>query len=827
MNTQHKNPSYKNRVAVAPYNFVPLPEAILTVDAPPDHDRYDPALLTGKLACTLTTASPLYVRAARTWEEYNHKNKDGEPDPIIPSDPFYGETKETLLIPGSSLRGMLRNLVEVVSYSRIAPVTKQPLFFRTVDVSSIGIAYGKRMSGGDAGQQGWYTLSNAGYMELDPSGDYFIRPALELLGTQHYRVEEEIVLKAIPNLEIKNMATQKDNGKWRSNKGYRWRREKVWFKPAKPTSHLPESPTFFAEVTEIVFWEDAPSGDEWAQGWLVAGGWVPSPKGGRGKHRHWIIGPPNPDDSLRIEVSDEDIDLYKERTGGFTQDVKKQKMSVLPSTENREPIPCFYTTWMDEAGTQRLAFGHTGMFRLPYQKSPAEMLPNHLKSAQGLDLAEALFGFVDQKKSERPAVAGRIFITDAILKGNPKTATLDPITLSDQAMSGPKPTTIQHYLSQPDPDDPDLLKNYDSDPNTETALRGHKFYWHVGAEADFKQRLARAPKLDLETRVQDKTNQFKPVKTGQTFTFEIYFENLRPQELGALLWVLERAADSKYRLKLGMGKAYGFGSIALDFDVALDDRAQRYGGFLESPAWTLSDESKQAKLAEARSAFEQFILANPDVNPGKKVASVAELPRIKELLALLSWDGRPAEEKTRYMTLKQFTGYEPIHPGLESSKRPVLPSATKVMDNPWFAALPMNAPRPKKKDQAQPRPQQQQFSSKISTAIQAASTRKKPTPPPAPKKHQPKEARPEAVDKAPGELAPDDVIWGTSEDTVSDKGETIFLLDKIDRDIAFAYVSAGGHPLRRFTKDERVLLRVIGVDGNEDDGFLIDCEPVE
>ena len=66
MNLHHKNPSYKNRVAVAPYNFVPLPETILTLDNPPSNDRYDPDLLTGKLSCTLTTSSPLYVRAART-----------------------------------------------------------------------------------------------------------------------------------------------------------------------------------------------------------------------------------------------------------------------------------------------------------------------------------------------------------------------------------------------------------------------------------------------------------------------------------------------------------------------------------------------------------------------------------------------------------------------------------------------------------------------------------------------------------------------------------------------------------------------------------------
>ncbi len=831
MNTQHKNPSYKNRVAVAPYNFVPLPEAILTVDAPPPHDRYDSSLHTGKLRCTLTTASPLYVRAARTWEEYSHRDTEGKADPVTPSDPFYGETKETLLIPGSSLRGMLRNMVEVVSYSKIAPVTKQPLFFRTVDVSSIGKAYGKRMSGGDAAAQGWQTLSNAGYMELDQNGDYFIRPALEFFGAQHYRIEQEIVLRAIP--ELKNMAAQKENGKWGPNRDYRWLRKELWFKPAAPVSHLPESPTFFAEVEEISVQEKKPAGDGWQPGWLIAGGWVPSPKGGRGKHRHWIIGPPNPDDNLRIQVSDEDIDLYKERTGGFTQAVDRGKMSVLPLSRNPAPIPCFYTTWTDEEGTPRLAFGHTGMFRLPYQKAPGDMLPDNLKSVEGLDLAEAMFGFVDQKKSERAFIAGRISVTDAFLQSDqddPKNAMLDPITLSDQAMSGPKATTIQHYLNQSDPDHPDQLKHYDSNPNTETALRGHKFYWHVGSAGDLQKRLERAPKFDPANRANDKSNRFKPVKENQLFVFDIHFENLRAQELGALLWVLDKAANPKYRLKLGMGKSYGFGSIGVSFDAHLDNRAKRYEGFFDSTDWTLPDEQKQAQLEAAKNAFEQFVLANANINPNN-AKSVEDLPRIKELLALLSWESSPAEEKTRYMELDEFTGRKHISDGISGrpSRRPVLPSATKVADHQWFAGLPNEEPRSNIRNQSASQPAQRQQPAPAPTPALVRSTpvRKEPTPPPAPRVRPPREALPEAVDKAPGKLKPGDIIKAIAESDASAKSEVILLLNNTEADVAFAFIPANGHPLRRYKKGEQVLLRVTSVEGNRKQGFQINCEPVD
>lgn len=690
MSPAHKNPSYKNRIAVAPYNFVPLPEAILTLNTPlPKQDRYDPEYLTGKLNCTLKTASPLYVRAAQTLTEYSQKNGDGKTIPPS-SDFFYGETKETLLIPGSSLRGMLRNLVEVVSYSRIAPATKNPLFFRTVDVSSIGKAYGKRMSGGNAGEQGWFTLANAGYMELR-DGDYFIRPAKEILKTQHYRVQEEIALKAkIPNLT--NMAIRKDNGKWGPNKNYHWVPPyPIWFKPVAPTSHLPESPTFYAEVTEIHIQAQKPAGQDWERGYFIASGWVPSPRGGKGKRRHWIIGPPSTDDKLLIPISDEDIELYE--AGGRTRTIDNEKMSIVENLKKSgKPIPCFYAFWEDGDGQRRVAFGHTGMFRLPYQQSPGQLQPDTLIKTEGYDLAESMFGYVDQSKSERKAVAGRVFVTDAKLIDDYNQALMDEMILSDQALSSPKPTTIQHYLTQSDPDHPENLKHYDSKPNMETSLRGHKFYWHVGTSADVAKRLARAPQL----RPNEKPNRFKPVKEDQSFTFEIQFENLRSAELGALLWVLDKAADPQYRLKIGMGKPYGLGSIEIKYEAFLTNRGVRYGKLINAGGWNdgLVTENVNRTIDDAKNRFNEFVLKDKRVNPSN-VKNVDELPRIKELLALLTWQGRPSEDKTRYMELDEFTGRKHIFPELQGrpSRRPVLPTASKVIDNHWFKGLPEEEPR--------------------------------------------------------------------------------------------------------------------------------------
>ena len=810
MTTMHKDPSYKKRVAVAPYNFVPLPEAILTVSSLPGHDSYDPNLLTGKLTCTITTASPLYVRAARTLTEYNQ-------DGFSPFDPYYGENKDTLLIPGSSLRGMLRNLVEVVSYSRISGVTKKSLFFRTVDVSSIGKAYGKRMSGGDAGEQGWFTLAKAGYMERQPNGDYVIRPAQEICGTTHYRVHEDIALDAGLS-RLAHMAFQKENGRWSPNKAYKWIREKVWFIPVEPTSHLPESPTYYADVQEIRrFQGNPPDGPDWKQGWFIAGGWVPSPRGGKGKKRHWIVGPPVDGKDQLIPISDEDIELYK--AGGYTQAIDRGKFSVLPK-EDDQKIPCFYAFWTDEQGNQRVAFGHTGMFRLPYQKSPGEMLPASLTQVEGYDLTEAMFGFVDPS-GKREALAGRIFVTDAKLVGDPKQALLPEMTLSDQALSSPKPTTIQHYLTQSDSDHPENLKHYDNDPNQETQLRGHKFYWHVGAGQDLEKRLARAPQLNTKLRKDDNGNRFKPVKAGQSFKFDIHFDNLHPEELGALLWILDKASD-KYRLKIGMGKPYGLGSIAILYQASITDRKLRYANLFNEAGWNegvLPEEQINERIETAKQRFHEYVLSNSRVNPGK-AKNIDELPRIQELLALLTWEGHPSEDKTRYMELDEFTGRKNIFSELtgKASRRPVLPTPSKVLDNHWFKGLPNEEPRSRSRSSASSEPSRQ------TPRHQSPVSKRAPVPPPAKRERAPRREIPTPVEKLPGQLTPGDIIRGVVDESARPHSMVTLTLSNAG-EFDYAVIPDDRSGISPYKKGQTVLLRVLEVNGGADSGYEVICEP--
>src|SRR5690606_38933215 len=138
-----------------------------------------------------------------------------------------------------------------------------------------------------------------------------------------------------------------------------------------------------------------------------------------------------------------------------------------------------------------------------------------------------------------------------------------------------------------------------------------------------------------------------------------------------------------------------------------------------------------------------------------------ELPRIREFLALLSWQNRPSEEKTRYMELDEFTGRKHIFDGLSGrpSRRPVLPAASKVLDNQWFAGLPSEEPRSK--------PVSHQGQSQRPVSLPPRPITYTPPPeksaPPTKRQRPPKPELPKPVEKDTSQLILGDIIMGIVE----------------------------------------------------------------
>lgn len=642
MTDQHKNPDYEDRTARAPYNFVELPIKALKVEDPADQDRFQGH--TGFFDCEIETCSPLFVRGMLD----PAKKIDPQKIKDLPA-PYSLDDGKTPAIPGSSLRGMLRTLIEVVSFSKPFAISNKKQIFRAVgDTTRHGTIYRNRIMQED--EKNTFTpLVQAGYIRVE-KGDYYIQPAQKINGTTFARISSRKVSE-LGKLEPRDSCPNASKiyiypgpYEYQDIRGgfIRIRFSKALRASANPSQGLFEaalvvSGKMFSKRSEAVVFPPDPQ---------------------KAERSSWI----RIDDQIladyRDQISDEQEDLLGEK--GRPADDRAKK-GVL---KDRQPV--FYLVENDKL----VFFGHTMMMRLPYKKSPQDLIPQHLRDESSIDLASALFGYAEEK-----SCAGRVYFSDA--RCLPGQSDLFEPEIHPHILSGPKPTTFQHYLVQPEPNDKGRLLNYDDN----THLRGYKFYWHKG-----KRAIADIQELD-ERKVQKARKQYttiQPVRSGVRFRFRLRFENLTDRELGALSWALNLGSDPNLRLKLGMAKPLGMGAIKLTSELHLLDVKARYTSlFDQAGAWdsgAYGEEYNHATRAACETAFAQWVLSDHEINPGS-LADLRQLPRIRQLVTLLAWPG-PNPELTRYMEIERDDPKAKRGKRNEYKDRPVLPDPTGVGKQP-------------------------------------------------------------------------------------------------------------------------------------------------
>ncbi|HDR05279.1 MAG TPA: hypothetical protein ENN84_08560, partial [Candidatus Marinimicrobia bacterium] len=90
------------------YNFVPLNEQILCFDDPKsvvDHSSFSKEKLSGVIHCSLTNLQPLFISAGK---------KSNDQNAVLPFFAPHG----AVCIPGSTIRGMLREMVNIITFGK-------------------------------------------------------------------------------------------------------------------------------------------------------------------------------------------------------------------------------------------------------------------------------------------------------------------------------------------------------------------------------------------------------------------------------------------------------------------------------------------------------------------------------------------------------------------------------------------------------------------------------------------------------------------------------------------------------------------------------------
>jgi len=644
---QHVTPRNSGRQATSPYNFVPLPEGIFLPDEEPfkAHDRCDPARLHGTIELELYTETPLYIRCA-----YPPSEEDQDPLSSAERQQFYHHgDRDKPVLPGTSLRGMLRSLVEILSYARPTRRSAPGEAVRIYDTSlmhravadqqtPVGQEYNARFlqSRPSRGNRRSFTYPHpnvrGGYLERDGS-DWQIRPAREIKGSTFVRVKTHVLEeRGIPQREN----TTQD----------------VWVRP-QPVAHHPSSRVdLWYARTDDISTRQTPG---WERGALVCSG----PMGTR--HMHTVVYGPDP--------AAKPVNIPRAMWAQFAAD-RDLHRGIACRKITKPGDPLFYL--LDEQG-QLVFLGPTLFFRVPYTTATCDFIPASVMGgeAEKLDLAEALFGTVngerDLDNAHTGAHRGRVSVDDALLHAVtgggspffPGEGTRYPAILST-----PKPTSFQHYLTQDDGNgDQHRLRSYSERDRGKAVLRGTKLYWHRGGPGS-RELLTQRPRQHVS-----QYTAIRPVRPGVVFRGRIRFENLSALELRALLYAVELPRSCRHRL--GMGKPHGMGSVRIQSQVTLIDPALRYSAL--SAIGRVSPEEQGERLQAAREAFRSKIVAfynmtvtSPHVPPE---AEVWKIPRLGELRHLLKWEGRPPRARTEYQALSRFRA------------RPVLPTPSAVMGN--------------------------------------------------------------------------------------------------------------------------------------------------
>lgn len=628
--------------AHAPYNFVPLPEQVVIVkpNEIPNQDRYSHH--TGYIDCTLTTRSPLYTRSAMTLEFFNDSGEKAfsELDSEKKNERaqfFHVRNVEQPVIPGSSLRGMVRALVEIAGFGKVQWVSDAlKITYRAVAASHDDpLAEPYREMLGKFGRN-----VRAGY--LKKSGDrWSIQPAKQPSGLGmderggYLKVKDiDKLVNAIPGMKRFN------------DPEYSPRFLRVGFN-AEPRQGERGK---YTAITQI----GASRAGLKYNGTLVCSGNMLE-TGGKGQvspRKNYALVLEEDAAAKPIPISEQVVDDYISSLTPFQSETPFDEHGCL-----KPEYPVFFIA----SGNAVIWFGHTPNFRVPAflekenrAASPLDFVPDNLRSEKVIDLAEAIFGYVPGKV-RGDARAGRVFFTDAKFQNAKDGIWLSPEPITPKILGGPKPTTFQHYLVQDkqkghDPNRKEQLANY-ATPPTETAIRGTKLYWHKGevnaqdiSEQD-KAKIAKAPK---------QYTGIKPVNLGVTFKFRIHFENLKDEELGALLWVLK--LPQNHFQKLGMGKPLGMGAVEIDPVLHLADRKSRYTKLFDDQSW-FEGNPQSGDEDKLIASFEKYVLDRMDKNEKGQAHKLAEVERIKMLLKMLEWPG-PDRTLTDYMVIESRNEYK-------------------------------------------------------------------------------------------------------------------------------------------------------------------------
>lgn len=578
----------------APYNFVPLAQTVVFPDWAEKISMDIPFKdgISGTIDVSYTAQTPVFIGNGKA-----DKNEN-----LVEN---YKAANGLYALPGSSLRGMLRNVIEIASFGKFSRIDDSILSHRDLlDKKYTNIFRNKNI--------------NAGWL-VNESGNWFLYPV------NYHRVEDSLLEKIYrPKQPYSKCCEPQDRRKTLNGNPV------VYFEVGR-TSGSKYSLQSKASLVNQKFFQGS------VKGYTVLTGQPGS------KKKDFIFEEKTSkkfdsiDNIVRTFQGINEANPANQKKGyNLIEELKDFKKNNYPG------IPVFY---LAGANGKPETLGLSQMFRLPYKNTLMEAVlhSSELHGEEGrMDLPECIFGKIDNKKT---SLRGRVQFEDAVGEN----VSLDSLVTT--ILENPKPSFYPNYIEQ-NPSKGDYTTLMDDD----VRLRGWKRYpvrdttnplvpenEQKQQQQKFMETSQRENPSDKKKKNQDKLiTQFAPMKKGSSFEGKIHFHNLRPEELGALLWAITWNNKKELSHSIGMGKPYGFGQIKAEIKSL---------SFLENI--TISNDYAEAnteKISSWQNSFSIFMES--------KISNWKDSQQLKELFAMANpKNAERPEWKLEHMSLasKEFT----------------------------------------------------------------------------------------------------------------------------------------------------------------------------
>lgn len=593
----------------APYNFVPFGKKVYRKKEIVKYNQIQG--LSGYIEYQVTAQTPIMVDGG---DKHFYKGKDGK-----------------AAIPGSTMRGLVRSNMQVLSQSSVVDdIQNSRLMYRCVGGStynpnknSYKTILGDKPIPRNDGKGSISVLLNVkgGYIKKEGAHYYIIPSVVQSVQKKtgemnYYILNERFIIKAdfkgfeilerTPGILQHENHTEfrcvEKNGRkhyiGKSNYNYK----PYW----KPIYYL------LKDVDKVVALSKEPR-KNYKKGALISSGSM------REKKAFYVI--PQMADIPKDEwilIPDQDVDSYKRDLEGKKNQLgKNKKFYDLPVDEECKPV--FYIN-LDG----KIYFGYTPRLRLFYEKGIFDGLPEE-HQVRTFDYCKSLFGYtsnpgVKTRKGDllesQGSYRSRLSFQDAGVDQNVREESPRSMVLGE-----PKPSSFLDYLTGPGGMPATYRGNF--------WLRGMKQYWLH--EKNLKTEVGKNQRV---------SSSFSPYPEGTSFTGRIRFTNLDEKELGMLLWSLLLEKDSQQNI--GKGKPYGYDRVTIslkELNIMMPDKLYESESLCLDPYENQTGNCEKY-IAKAKEDIKQFIGVD-----------VMEYQPIRDFLWMKNYEKKPDEDKIHYMTI--------------------------------------------------------------------------------------------------------------------------------------------------------------------------------